>query len=87
MIETAAFKDRNAKWRVRLGEAQSVYVSISDEAFLKAVEDGVERFGKGDVLLVDLELTQVLSEGRLQMRYDIKHVFEYKRSAEQLTLF
>lgn len=87
MLETAALKDRSSKWKVKLGESQSVYVSISDEVFMKRVDDGIELFGKGDVLLVDIESTQVLSEGRLQMRYDIKRVLEHKRSAEQLTLF
>ena len=87
MIETAAFKD-NAKWKVKTGEqSPSVYASISDEDFLAAIDSGKERFGKGDVLWVELETVQTLSNGKLMQSYNIKKVLDHKTSAEQLTLF
>lgn len=36
-------------------EQTSVFASISDQQFLQAVDSGKERFGKGDVLVVELE--------------------------------
>ena len=86
MIETAAFKD-NAKWKVKIGEQLSVFVSISDDAFLAAIDRGEERFGKGDVLLVELETSQTLSNGKIMVSYNIRKVIEHKTSAEQLSLF
>ena len=85
MIETAAFKDK-AKWRVKIGEGASVFASISDKAFLADIDAGRERFGKGDVLLVELESTQMLSNGKLIIKHDIKKVLQHRTSAEQLTL-
>lgn len=86
MIETAAFKE-NAKWKVKIGKQNSVFVSILDEDFLKAIDNGTERFGKGDILLVELQTKQVLSNGKVQNLYNIIKVLEHKRSIEQLNLF
>lgn len=86
-LETAAFKD-NAKWKVQIGEKTSVFVSISDPDFMRAVNTGEERFGKGDVLLVNLETKQTLTPGgKIQLSYDIKKVLDHQRSPEQLKLF
>lgn len=86
MIETAAFKE-NAKWKVKIGEQNSVFVSILDEDFLTAIDNGTERFGKGDILLVELQTRQILSDGKMQISYSIIKVLEHKRSLEQLNLF
>ena len=86
MIETAAFKD-NAKWKVKIGEQLSVFVSISDCEFMAAIDRGEERFGKGDVLFVELETTQTLANGKIIVSYDIQKVLDHKTSAEQLSLF
>ena len=85
-IETAAFKE-NAKWKVKIGEQNSVFVSIEDQEFLEKINNGTELFGKGDVLYVDMESTQILSIGKINVQYTIKKVHEHKRSAEQLSLF
>ena len=84
-LETAAFKD-HAKWKVRLGDF-SVFVSISDREFLEAVDNGSKRFGKGDVLLVQLRTTQTLSDGRIVETFDVEKVLQHKASVEQLSLF
>lgn len=86
MIETAAFKE-NAKWKVKIAEQSSVFVSIDDQQFLQNINNGTELFGKGDVLYVDLETKQILSNGKINIQYTIKKVHEHKRSAEQLSLF
>ena len=86
-IETAAFKDKNSKWRVRMGEHNSVFATITDKEFMAKVEEGTERFGKGDVLYVDMNTTQTLSNGNVNVQYTIVKVFEHKNSPEQLTMF
>ncbi|MDO4937898.1 MAG: hypothetical protein Q4E62_08280 [Sutterellaceae bacterium] len=86
MIETAAFKDR-AKWKVKIGEQNSAFVTINDPEFLARIDSGMEHFGKGDVLLVDLETKQTLSNGKIMLDYSILKVHEHKTSAEQLSLF
>lgn len=86
MIETAAFKDK-AKWKVKIGDQNSVFVSIQDEEFLKNIDNGTELFGKGDVLLVDMETKQLLSSGKLTIQYTITKVHQHKRSPEQLSMF
>jgi len=85
-IEAAAFKE-NVKWKVKIGEQNSVFVSIEDQEFLEKINNGTELFGKGDVLYVDMESTQILSMGKINVQYTIKKVHEHKRSAEQLSLF
>ena len=77
----------NAKWKVKIGEQLSVFVSISDCEFLAAINRGEERFGKGDVLFVELETTQTLANGKIIVSYDIQKVLDHKTSAEQLSLF
>ncbi len=86
MIETAAFKDK-AKWKVKIGEQNSVFASIEDQQFVDRIDKGVELFGKGDVLLVDMETKQTLSNGKISIQYTIKKVHDHKRSPEQLAMF
>ena len=87
MVETAAFTDRT-RWKVKFDcRYPAVYVSISDEDFLRAIDSGKERFGKGDFLLVELEMKQPLSKGRVLASYDIKKVLEHMASVEELYLF
>jgi uncharacterized protein (UPF0212 family) len=86
-IETVAFKE-NAKWRIKLdNESPAVFASITDKNFLRNVAEGAERFGNGDVLLVELQTKQFLKEGSLTTEYIISKVLEHKPSAEQLQLF
>ena len=60
----------------------SVFASISDQQFLQAVDSGKERFGKGDVLVVELETIQVLKDRKIQTLWDIRKVVEHKTSVE-----
>ena len=86
IIETAAFME-NAKWKVKIGDKNSIFVSIRDEEFLNKIDNGTVLLGKDDALLVDMETTQLLSSGKLTIHYTITKVHQHKRSTEQLTLF
>lgn len=63
-------------------EQTSVFASISDQQFLQAVDSGKERFGKGEVLVVELETIQVLKDRKIQTLWDIRKVVEHKTSVE-----
>ena len=63
-------------------EQTSVFASSSDQQFLHAVDNGKERFGKGDVLVVELETIQVLKDRKIQTLWDIRKVVEHKTSVE-----
>ncbi|MDL2060351.1 hypothetical protein MUN46_011565 [Mesosutterella sp. AGMB02718] len=85
LIETASFKD-GGKWKVSLGEKNSIFASIEDTEFLARIDEGKERFGKGDVLIVDLETKQMVEGGKLVIRYSILKVKQHKPGVEQLEL-
>lgn len=75
-IESAVFKDGN-KWRFSDG-TNSFFAEIADEAFRARIESGDERFGKGDVLIVDLRRVQSISDAGLKSEYVIERVREHK---------
>jgi hypothetical protein len=80
-IESAVFKDRN-KWRVHDGE-KAFFAEITDEAFVHRVDQGLERFGKGDILVVDLRRTQMVTDAGLRTDYQIVRVWEHKAPLQQ----
>lgn len=75
-IESAVFKDGN-KWRFNDGMA-SFFAEIVDESFRARIESGDERFGKGDVLIVDLRRIQSITDNGLKSEYVIDRVREHK---------
>lgn len=75
-IESAVFKDGN-KWRFSDG-SNSFFAEISDEAFRARIDSGDERFGKGDVLIVDLRRVQTITDTGLKSEYIIDRVREHK---------
>lgn len=83
-IESAAFRDDN-KWRFSDG-ATPFFAEIADEDFLNRINSGVERFGKGDVLVVDLRRVQMVTDNGLKQDYSITHVHEH-RAPLQATMF
>ena len=85
MLETSALK-RKDKWKVKMGEQTSVFVSVDDQAFVEKVEKGLEPIGRGDFLYVDLKMRQTLSDGKLHVLYAIKKVHDHKRFADKLQL-
>ncbi|MEY4591487.1 MAG: hypothetical protein RIR18_382 [Pseudomonadota bacterium] len=75
-IESAVFKDGN-KWRFTDG-SRSFYATIEDSDFMSRIESGEERFGKADVLLVDLRQIQFAIDGELKSEYRITRVLEHR---------
>lgn len=75
-IESAVFKDGN-KWRFSDG-SNSFFAEIADEGFRARIESGDERFGKGDVLVVDLRRIQSITDNGLKSEYIIDRVREHK---------
>ena len=75
-IESAVFKDGN-KWRFSDG-SNSFFAEIGDDAFLARIDSGDERFGKGDVLIVDLRRVQSITDTGLKSEYIIDRVREHK---------
>lgn len=75
-IESAVFKDDN-KWRFTDG-ATPFYAEIKDPAFLARVNSGDERFGKNDVLVVDLRRVQTLNDNGLKLEYVVERVLDHK---------
>lgn len=75
-IESAVFKDGN-KWRFNDGST-SFFAEIIDVDFLAKIESGEQRFGKGDVLIVDLRRIQTISDNGLKAEYFIAKVREHK---------
>ena len=75
-IESAVFKDGN-KWRFSDG-ASSFFAEITDQGFLARIDSGDERFGKGDVLVVDLRRIQSITDTGLKSEYVVERVREHK---------
>jgi hypothetical protein len=82
-IESLTFKDGN-RWRVNDGLA-TFCASIEDSVFLKKIDAG-ERFGKGDVLVVDLRQVQSINGGRLNQESTIVKVLEHRQPLQQTSL-
>jgi len=74
-IESTVFKEGN-KWRFSDG-GLAFHAEIADEAFLAKVNAG-ERFGKLDVLRVDLQRIQSITDSGLKIRHVITRVHEHR---------
>ena len=75
-VESAVFKDGN-KWRFSDGST-SFFAEIADQVFRQRIESGHERFGKGDVLIVNLRRIQSITDAGLKSEYVIDKVREHK---------
>jgi hypothetical protein len=75
-IESPVFKEDN-KWRFSDG-ATSFFAEVADKQFLARVNAGEERFGKGDVLVVDLRRVQSITDNGLKLEYIISKVNEHR---------
>lgn len=84
IVESPTFKEGN-KWRFSDGQV-SFGADMADEAYLQAINDGTERFGKGDILRVRMLISQATSPGRLSAERKILKVLEHKVGSEQKKL-
>lgn len=84
IIESPTFKEGN-KWRFSDGQV-SFGADMADEEFLQSVNEGTERFGKGDVLRVKMLITQATAPGRLSAERTILEVLDHKLGSEQQKL-
>ena len=82
-IESLTFKDGN-KWRVHNGIAP-FYTTIEDAEFLAKIDAGA-RFGKGDLLNVDLRRVQRMVNRRLVSDYRVVKVREHRAPSQQALL-
>jgi hypothetical protein len=83
-IESAVFKDEN-KWRFHDG-AQAFFAEITDREFIARVATGEERFGKGDVLVVDLRRVQHITDNGLKVESFVERVHEHRAPVQQALL-
>jgi hypothetical protein len=83
LIESLTFKDGN-KWRVHDGSG-TYHATIEDEAFLANIDAG-ERFGKGDVLVVDLRQIQTVLGAKLLTELRIVKVWEHRQPLQESLL-
>lgn len=83
-IESAVFKDDN-KWRFSDGSG-SFFAEVADPIFVNKINSGDERFGKGDVLIVDLRRIQTISDNGLKMEYSIIRVHEHRAPLQRQLL-
>lgn len=84
VIEAPHFKDGN-KWRFYDGQ-NSFAAEMADKEFLDRVDNG-ERFGKGDILRVELQTIQQRSGGKISTERVVVKVIEHKTGPEQTDMF
>lgn len=83
-IESPSFKDGN-KWRFNDGQS-SFYAELICMDFLESVDKG-ERFGKGDLLYVDMDIIQTKTHQGLKIEKIITKVKDHKESSKQQEMF
>jgi len=82
-IESASFRDGN-KWRFSTG-GTPFHAEITDTAFLARVDAG-EKFGKLDMLRVDLQVTQLVTDNGLKERHVVSRVHEHREPLQNKLL-
>lgn len=85
LIEAPTFREGN-KWRFNDGQ-NSFLADILDQEFLKKVDAGVERFGKGDQLTATVKFVQTGTIGSLKLERSIIKVLDHKIPSEPEPLF
>ncbi|MFW9595562.1 MAG: hypothetical protein ACMV1D_08695 [Macromonas sp.] len=83
-VESAVFKDGN-KWRISDGAA-TFHAAMDDTDFTDRIDAGLERFGKGDVLVVDLRRVQLITDNGLKSEWSIVKVHEHREPLQTTLL-
>ena len=85
ILVAPVFQDGN-KWRFCDGSGSTSFsAAIEDEAFIARVNNG-ERFGKGDVLTVEMRIVQTRTANRISIERVVQRVVEHRESAQQQPL-
>lgn len=75
-IESICFKENN-KWKFSNGSVV-FNAQITDSEFLRKVDNGELRFGKGDILRVQLKTSQFIVHNKLKTEYQVVKVIEHR---------
>lgn len=81
---SVTFRENN-KWRVSDGD-QTFFATVEDQSFLDRVAASEERFGSGDLLLVELRTRQYATETGLRPEHAVLKVHEHRPGARQIPL-
>ncbi|MDR4899009.1 hypothetical protein RF656_20025, partial [Yersinia kristensenii] len=73
------------KWQFSDGN-NSFQADVSDERFLRAIDEQSIAFAKGDLLLVDLKVTQYLAEKGIKTSYEVVNVKKIINPQRQIDL-
>lgn len=83
-IHSVTFKEDN-KWRLSDG-ASTFWVKMSDDEFQRKVDENLVSFAKGDLLRVQLRVTQWQNVEGLKTDYEAIRVLEHRSAARQIPL-
>jgi hypothetical protein len=83
-IVSLAFKDDN-KWRLYDGAA-TIHAVISAKEFLNRVDQNLETFAKGDVLICMVNVKQWQTQSGAKTEYDVIEVLEHRSAARQMRI-
>ncbi len=76
--------EKDRKWKFQMGDLY-FFATIKDEDFMNSVLDGKENFSTGDVLVVDLLISQSIENNKIITSYIVQKVLEHKKAPKQLT--
>lgn len=83
-IVSLAFKEDN-KWRLYDGAA-TIHAAIADIGFLTRVDQNVETFAKGDLLICMVRVRQWQIPSGARTEYEVVEVLEHRQAARQIRL-
>lgn len=90
VIVSPVLESEQATWRFRLGD-RKLSAKMADESFLKLMDDKKIAFGKGDILVVDLEtIVTKKSDDTPDVKHYIRKVHQYPQypsKAKSMNLF
>jgi len=85
IIEAPVFKEGN-KWKFHDGQT-SFWAEIADQSFLAQVDSGAVRFGKGDMMIARVRVSQVTGLGTINTQRSIVSVVELRPAMQQQQMF
>jgi hypothetical protein len=83
-IRSLAFQEGN-KWRLFDGQ-NTITATIEDRLFIDRVDQNLERFAKGDVLICEVRTIQMQGREGLKTEHSVLKVIEHKPAPAQIAL-